>query len=87
MPAKIKMYIIAFLTALVGVGAGIAAVFKSQRDTARTERDTAVNANESNEKVIEVKDEIKKVSDDVSSKSNDDVFSELSKYDRNRNKD
>jgi len=87
MPAKIKMCLIAFLTALVGVGAGLAAIFKSQRDTARTERDKAIEANESNQKVIEVKDEIQKARDDVDSKSNDDVFSELSKYNRDRNKD
>ena len=95
MLTKLKAYLGIALVALAGIAAGLAAIFRNQRDkaiaereTAETQRDQAVEVNKHNEQIKEVRDAIDEKRDEVSILSNDDVVSRMHKYDRARsNKD
>lgn len=92
---QIKSYIGIALVALVGVGAGLAAIFRNQRDKAVAEREKAetdlnrvIEANEHNQHANEVKDAIETKRDKIDSLSNSDVDAGMQRYDRARsNKD
>lgn len=92
---QIKSYIGIALVALAGVGAGLSAIFRNQRDKAIAEREMAetdlnkvIESNEHNKHVNEVKDAIDANRDKVDSLSNSDVDNGMHKYDRARgNKD
>lgn len=84
MISQIKIYIGIAVTAIVGILFALFRIERAKKETAETVADTYKDAAVENAKVIEEIKQSEKIKIDTAKLTNDDVFIELRKYNRNR---
>jgi GH18 family chitinase len=84
MISQVKIYVGIAVTAIVGILFALLRIERVKKEAAETVADTYKDAAVENANVIEEIKQSEKIKMDTAKLTNDDVFSELRKYDRSR---